>query len=101
MIGFRRLSKRRKVLLAALAALLLGMGVMTLLGVAGFRGTQPQEMDWNADGEVTRREILQGYTLVAAEDATDGNRTCRSFAWLRDRANPIRVDCRVDVAGNE
>jgi hypothetical protein len=96
--GFRHMSARRKALLATFSAVLLAMGLLSWLGVAGFRGTQPREMDWNGDGTVTRSEILQGYTLVAVTESTEGRRTCRSYAWLGRRADPVRVDCRVEVA---
>ena len=96
MSRFARLSGRRKALLAAVLAMLALVGVMSWLGVAGFRGTQPRDMDWNADGTVTRGEIVQGYYAVAVRETTEGRRTCRNFVWLRDTAAPIRVECRVE-----
>jgi|HigsolmetaAR204D_1030405.scaffolds.fasta_scaffold00265_22 hypothetical protein len=92
-----RLSPRRKALLATMATVLLLMAVLGWLGVAGFSGTRPAEMDWNHDGRVTRLEILQGYTLVVVDGTVEGQRTCRRYAWLGDRANPFRVDCRTEV----
>lgn len=79
------------VILALIAAL-------SWMGVAGFRGTQASDMDWNADGRVDRGEILQGYTIIVIREATQGNRTCRSYARLRERDHPIRVDCRTEAA---
>ena len=93
---FARLSGRRKALLAAVLAMLALVGAMSWLGVAGFRGTQPREMDWNADGVVTRDEIAQGYYAVAVRETSDGRRRCRNYVWLRDTATPIRVECRVE-----
>lgn len=98
MSRFARLSGRRKALLGVVLAMLALVAAMSWLGVAGFHGTQPGDMDWNADGTVSRTEIAQGYYAVVVDESSDGRRTCRSHAWLRDRANPIRVDCRVEFA---
>lgn len=94
---FTRISGRRKTLLAMLAAILLLMGAMRWFGIAGLSGTQAHEMDWNADGRVSRTEILQAYSVVVVSEMRDGRRVCRSYAWLRDRDNPIRVDCRTEA----
>lgn len=92
---FTRVSGRRKTLFVLVAAILLLVAALRLLGVAGLNGTQAREMDWNADGEIGRLEILQAYTVVVVRESVEGSRTCRSYAWLRNQANPIRVDCRV------
>ena len=95
MSRFTRLSGRRKVLFAMVALILLLVAGLRWAGVAGLNGTEPRQMDWNADGEVSRMEILQAYTTIVVRESVDGNRSCRSYARLRDRGNPIRVDCRV------
>ena len=94
-----RFSPRRKALLAVVLALLAAMLVLRFLGVAGFNGTQPNEMDWNGDGVADQAEILQGFTLVTVQVRQDGRRTCRSYARLSAPELPLRVDCRVEVAG--
>jgi hypothetical protein len=96
---FTRLSRRRKVLFAMVALILVAVAALRWVGVAGLNGTEPREMDWNADGEVTRGEILQAYTTVVVSETEDGSRSCRSYARLRDRDTPIRVDCRTTPAG--
>jgi len=91
-----RFSPRRKVLLVAVLLLLATMLALRFMGIAGFNGTQPREMDWNDDGVATGDEILQGYTIVAIRETREGTRTCRQYARLRDRQAPFRVECRVE-----
>ena len=91
-----RFSPRRRLLLATVALALAAMAVLRLLGIAGFNGTAPQEMDWNDDGVATRAEIARGFTLIAVEESRDGPRSCRRYVHLRDRGSPIRVECRVE-----
>lgn len=93
-----RFSPRRRVLLVAVLALLATMAALAAMGIAGFNGTAPREMDWNGDGSASGAEIVQGYTVVAVAVTREGKRTCRSYARLRDRAVPLRVDCRVEFA---
>lgn len=101
MTGVRpRFSPRRKALLVAVLALLAAMLVLRVMGIAGFNGTEPREMDWDGDGVATQGEILQGFTLVAVKVAQDGQRTCRTYARLRAPASPLRVDCRVEFAAD-
>ena len=96
-----RFSPRRKALLAMVLALLAAMLVLRFLGVAGFNGTQPNEMDWNGDGVADQAEIVQGFTIVAVRVRQEGRRTCRSYARLRAPESALRVDCRVEIgAGN-
>jgi hypothetical protein len=94
-----RFSPRRKALLATVLLVLAAMLVLRLMGIAGFNGTQPREMDWNDDGTASRAEVVQGYTLVAVEETRDGPRTCRRYVRLRDRETPFRVECRVVFDG--
>ena len=91
-----RFSPRRKALLAAVLLALAAMFALRLMGIAGFNGTQPREMDWNDDGVASRDEILQGYTIIAIEETREGPRTCRHYSRLRDRQAPFRVACRVE-----
>ena len=90
-----RLSPRRRVLLAAVLLAMVAMLVLRLMGVAGFNGTQPREMDWDDDGVVTRAEIVRGYSVVAVEQTSEGPRTCRRYVRLGQRDEPFRVECRV------
>ncbi|HRN61573.1 MAG TPA: hypothetical protein PK743_03205 [Luteimonas sp.] len=96
-----RFSPRRKALLAAVVLLLLAMAVLRLLGIAGFNGAQPRDMDWNDDGVASRAEIVQGYTVIAVEETREGPRTCRRYVRLRDRESPIRVECRVEFGNSD
>lgn len=91
-----RFSPRRKALLAAVLLALVAMSALRLMGIAGFNGTQPREMDWNDDGVATGDEIVQGYTIIAIHETREGPRTCRHYARLRDRQAPFRVECRVE-----
>ena len=93
-----RLSTRRRLLLGTVLLVMAAMLVLRLMGVAGFNGTQPREMDWNDDGVASRAEIVQGYTVIAVEQTRDGPRTCRRYARLRERGTPFRVDCRVEFS---
>jgi hypothetical protein len=91
-----RFSPRRKALLAAVLLALGAMTALRLMGIAGFNGTQPREMDWNDDGVATGAEIVQGYTVIGIHETREGQRTCRHYARLRDRQAPFRVECRVE-----
>lgn len=95
-----RFSPRRKLLLAAMLLLFAAMLVLRLMGVAGFNGTEPRQMDWNDDGVATRDEIVQGYTVVAVSETREGPRTCRHYTRLRERGTPFRVECRVEFAAS-
>ncbi len=90
-----RLSPRRRVLLGAVLLAMAAMLVLRLMGVAGFNGTQPREMDWDDDGVATRAEILRGYSVIAVEQTREGPRTCRRYVRLGRGDAPFRVECRV------
>ncbi len=96
-----RFSPRRRALLVAVLALLATMAALSAMGIAGFNGTAPREMDWNGDGSASGAEIVQGYTIIAVDVSREGQRTCRSYARLRDRAAPLRVDCRVEFVSGD
>ena len=84
--------------MATVLLVLAAMLVLRLMGVAGFNGTQPREMDWDDDGGATRAEILQGYSLVAVRETREGPRTCRRYVRLGRDDEPFRVECRVVLA---
>ncbi|WP_374013524.1 hypothetical protein [Pseudoxanthomonas koreensis] len=92
-----RLTPRRKVLLAVLAAVLLAVGWAGWAGIAATRGIATADMDWNGDGTVERREVLQAFYAVAAERHAEGNRECTTFRWYRS-GETIRVECRTVFA---
>jgi len=89
-----KLTPRRKLLLALLAALLLLVGWMGWVGMAVTRGVETRDMDWDGDGTVTRAEILQSFYAVTAERSRDGNRECTTFRRFSG-GEAIRVDCRT------
>jgi len=97
----RRFSPPRLALLATLLAMLAAMLILRALDVAGFNGTMYTDMDWNADGEVTWPEIVQGFYAVRVREVSEGRRVCRHYAFLRTPDQTIRVDCRVEVGGTE
>ena len=94
---FRGMSGRRKVLLAMLVLGLVFLLALHALGIAGLNGAGVRDMDWDGDGEVTRAEILQGYSSVVVHETREGNRVCRSFRRLREGDEALRVDCRVEL----
>ncbi|KAF1704879.1 hypothetical protein [Pseudoxanthomonas suwonensis] len=89
-----RMTRRRKVLLGLLAAMLLLVGVAGWLGMAATRGVETSDMDWNGDGRVDRTEILQSFYAVTAERSAEGNRECTTFRWFRG-GEVIRVQCQT------
>lgn len=93
----RRFSTRRKALAMLVLLLLALVAWLHFTGAAGVSGMQTREMDWNGDGEVTQREILQAFFSVVAKEETQGARVCRSYSWRRG-AGAIRVDCRTEIA---
>jgi len=93
----RGFSPPRLALLATLLAMLTAMLILRVLDVAGFNGTVYTDMDWNADGQVTWPEILQGFYAVRVREVSEGRRVCRHYAFLRTPDQPIRVDCRVEM----
>ncbi len=95
----RRRSTRRVALLALAAVLLAAAGWMYFNSVAGISGMPTSKMDWDADGTVTRQEMLAAYHAVGVEQTTEGRRECSAYYWRRDR-RAIRVDCstRFDTA---
>jgi len=94
----RGFSPPRVALLATLLAMFVAMLILRALDVAGFNGTAPKDMDWNADSEVTWPEIVQGFYAVRVREVSEGRRVCRHYAFLRPPDQVIRVDCRVEVS---
>ena len=87
---------RRKALFLALALLLAFSGYAWYVGLAFTAGIASSDMDWNSDGEVTTREMLQGWYAVTVRKTHEGARECNTFYWRgKEDAQPIRVDCKT------
>jgi len=84
-----------------LSAMLVAMWVLRALDVAGFNGTEPADMDWNGDGQVTWPEIMQGFYAVRVHVTGEGPRVCRHYAFLRVPEAIIRVDCQNQMHVDE
>ncbi|MFT3763430.1 MAG: hypothetical protein QM761_12665 [Pseudoxanthomonas sp.] len=89
-----KFSSTRRGLLAMIAALLLVLGWLYVTKAAAISGMQVKEMDWDGDGTVSGREILQAFYAVEAVKTVEGSRTCTAYAWHTGEA--IRVDCRTE-----
>ena len=89
-----RFTRRRKVLLVVVLAVLGWLAYGSYAGIAVTRGVEKQEMDWNGDGQVSSTELLQAFYAVVVKDTQDGNRHCRSFQW-RSSGEQFRVDCKT------
>lgn len=90
------MSSRRIALFSTIALMLLALGLMRYTGAAALTGMAFRDMDWNEDGELTRKEILQGFFSVNAVRRTDGNRNCVDYRWRGSDAS-IRVECRTEA----
>ncbi len=87
---------RRKLLFGALALLVLYSGYAWYAGLAFTVGIQTQDMDWNGDGKVTEREMLQSWYAVTVRTTQEGVRRCSNFYWRgKEDGEPIRVDCKT------
>ncbi|HET6397397.1 MAG TPA: hypothetical protein VFF91_11210 [Pseudoxanthomonas sp.] len=93
-----RFSPRRRGLLAVVLVLMALVGWASWTGMAITRGVETRDMDWNADGTVEHREILQAFYAVTATRVVEGNRECTTFRWYRG-GEAIRVDCRTVFEG--
>lgn len=92
------LSPRRKLLFTLLALALAYLGYAWYAGLAFTAGIDEKDMDWDADGEVTSREIVQSMYAVTVRTTHQGPRTCRSFYWRgRESGDPISVTCKTRV----
>jgi len=89
-----KFTRRRKALLALVLLMLAYLAYAWFAGLAITKGVEQKDMDWNADGTVTRDEILQAFYAVGISETKEGNRECRTFLW-RKTGEQIRVDCRT------
>jgi hypothetical protein len=90
----RSFSSTRRGLLIAVVALLVLIAAMYFTHAAALSGIKVKEMDWDGNGEVTAREILQSFYAVKAVKTVQGNRTCTEYAWRGGET--IRVECRIE-----
>ncbi|WP_411850158.1 EF-hand domain-containing protein [Stenotrophomonas sp. LGBM10] len=89
-----RFTRRRKALLILVLVVLGWLGYAWYANIAITRGIEQQDMDWDADGSVSRTEVLQAFYAVGVDDTQEGNRHCRTFYWRGNREQ-IRVDCKT------
>ncbi len=89
-----RFTRRRKVLLGLVLALLALVAWLHATGAAATHGIATRDMDWNGDGTVTQGEIAQAVFSVVVKQTQEGPRQCSTFAWRRGGAT-IRRDCRT------
>jgi hypothetical protein len=90
---------RRKLLFLMLALLVAFSGYAWYAGLAFTAGIATTDMDWDNDGRVTSREMLQSWYAVTVRRTHEGARECNSFHWRgREGEAPIRVDCRTTFA---
>ncbi|MDR0183102.1 EF-hand domain-containing protein [Lysobacter arvi] len=87
---------RRMATLGFFVTLLIVVGWLHFTGAAATRGIERKDMDWNNDGNVTMREMLQSFYAVTVTTRTEGTRECRTFAF-RGSDQSLRVDCRTVV----
>lgn len=89
-----KFTRRRKALLVLVLIVLAWLGYAWFADIAITQGIEQKDMDWNADGTVTRDEIIQAFHAVGVTTTKEGNRECRTFLW-RKSGEQIRVDCRT------
>jgi hypothetical protein len=91
---------RRMATLGFFVTLLIVVGWLHFTGAAATRGIERKDMDWNGDGNVTMREMLQSFYAVTVKTTITitkgGARECRTFAF-RGSEQSLRVDCRTVV----
>ena len=87
---------RRVATLGFFVVLLVIVAWLHFTGAAATRGIERKDMDWNGDGEVTMREMLQSFYAVTVTTTTEGARECHAFAF-RGSSETLRVDCRTVV----
>ena len=87
---------RRMATLGFFVTLLIVVGWLHFTGAAATRGIESKDMDWNNDGNVTMREMLQSFYAVTVTTTTEGARECRTFAF-RGSEQSLRVDCKTVV----
>ncbi len=90
-------SPRRIAVLALTAIALSGVAWLYFTSAAGISGIPTKDMDWDADGKVTRQEILQSLYAVGVSKTSEGQRECSAYYWRKDKRS-IRVDCRTTMA---
>jgi len=87
---------RRMATLGFFVTLLIIVGWLHFTGAAATQGIERKDMDWNGDGNVTMREMLQSFYAVTVTTTKEGARECRTFAF-RGSEQSLRVDCRTVI----
>lgn len=91
---------RRIAALGFIVVLLIIVAWLHFTGAAATRGLERKDMDWNGDGQVTMREMLQSFYAVTVKTTVTvsdgGARECRAYAF-RGSDQTLRVDCRTVV----
>ena len=90
-------SPRRIAVLALTAIAFGGVAWLYFTNAAGISGIPTKDMDWDADGTVTRQEILQSFYAVGVSKTSEGQRECNVSYWRKDKRS-LRVDCRTTMA---
>lgn len=85
---------RRIASLGFIVTLLIVVAWLHFTGAAVTRGMERKDMDWNGDGQVTMREMLQSFYAVTVKVTHDGARECRAYSF-RGSEQTLRVDCRT------
>ena len=96
----RGFSPRRRALLV-IVLILLGVVVwMQVTGAAGISGIATKDMDWNDDGKVTEKEILQAFYAVTVDKSEQGARQCSTYKW-RSSKQVIRMECKTVLGASK
>lgn len=85
---------RRMGALGFIVMLLVIVAWLHFTGAAATRGMERKDMDWNGDGQVTMREMLQSFYAVTVKVTHEGSRECRAYTF-RGSDQTLRVDCRT------
>lgn len=91
-----KFTTRRKALLGLVLVLLAVVAWLHFTGSAATRGLERKQMDWDNNGQVTMREMLQSFYAVKVEISHEGARECRAYSW-RGSSETLRVDCRTTM----
>ncbi len=87
---------RRIGALGFIVVLLIVVAWLHFTGAAATRGLERKDMDWNGDGQVTMREMLQSFYAVTVKVTHEGARECRAYTF-RGSEQTLRVDCRTTM----
>lgn len=90
-------SVRRRMSFGLLAIVLAYGAFAWQAHLAFLSGAPSSDMDWDEDGVVSSREILQSWYAVSARLTQTGARSCRTYYWRgQSPDNAIRVSCKTE-----